>query len=62
MKRQARTEKSDARTLGPLEPAEARSIRAGEGGGLLAFPFIQTAMQGALRPPVAPVPGSEPHG
>ena len=52
MKR-ARTEKSDAKIFRPLNREELQLITGGEGGGLLAFPFIQQAMQGTI-PPVDP--------
>ena len=50
--KKARTEKSDAKILRPLNRDEQRLVTGGEDGGLLAFPFIQQAMQGAI--PVDP--------
>jgi hypothetical protein len=46
MKRNARTEKSDVRIFRPLNPEECSLITGGT--GLLAFPFIQQALQGSI--------------
>jgi hypothetical protein len=47
MKRTPRMDKPDAKILKPLNPEGFRLTKGGEasGGGLLAFPFIQSGMQ-----------------
>jgi len=44
--KKTRLEKSDAKIFRPLNPEEHRLITGG-----LAFPFIQTAMQGTTQEP-----------
>lgn len=55
--KKARRETSDSKILTPLDQEDFRWIS----GGLLAFPFIQQAMQGTVAP-AEPAPGQEPHG
>jgi hypothetical protein len=46
MKRNDRSAKSAPRSSRPLSQEECRFVKGGDsGGGLLAFPFIQQAMQ-----------------
>jgi len=47
--KKTRKHKSDAETLRTLSREEQLSVRGGD-GGLLAFPFIQQAMQGSIAP------------
>jgi hypothetical protein len=54
--KKVRTETPGTKIFKTLNREEQQSITGGDGGGLLAFPFIQTAMQGAIAP-VEPVAG-----
>jgi hypothetical protein len=59
--KKARTAKLNAKVFRPLNQEEYCLVRGADGGGLLAFPFIQQAMQGTMIG-VEAAPDQETHG